>query len=85
MAHAYDPDDLDPNAKLLRKFGDAWLTDRELIEEISEENKQMEATRLFLKEEYGITLEPPSDHLLRRAILPNMIDDKGGKTGMYFY
>jgi len=76
MAHAYDPDDLNPEARLLRKFDDAWLASLELIKQISQQEKQAEEDRLYAATIDGITLDPIPDNIRRRAILPEYFDDK---------
>jgi hypothetical protein len=76
MAHAYDPDDLNPETKLLRKFDDAWLASLELIKQISQQEKQAEEDRLFAATSVGSTVDPIPDNIRRRAILPEYFDDK---------
>jgi hypothetical protein len=75
MAHAFDPDALDPDVRLLRNFDEAWLANLALIREITQQEKQAEEDRAFAANLAGVTLNAIPDNVRKRAMLYHDYDD----------
>ena len=75
MARAYDPNALDPELRLKKKFDDAWLADLELIRQLTEEEKQAEDDRALAARFAGMTIDPVSDERRKMAMLLEDFDD----------
>jgi hypothetical protein len=75
MAHAYDPDALDPDLQLLKNFDEAWLTDLPLIRELTRQEQQAEKDRAFAAEVAGETVDEVPNELRKMAMLLDDFDD----------
>lgn len=75
MAHAYDPDALDPEIRLLRKSDEAWRTDLALIRELTRQERQAEEDRAYAARLAGVTLDELPESTRNMAMLLNDYDD----------
>jgi hypothetical protein len=83
MAHAFDPDALDPDLQRLKNSDEAWCTDLPLIRVMTEIEKQEEQDRLFAARLAGVTLnEVPDDRRKMAMLLDDFDDDDDELTNM---
>jgi len=75
MAHAFDPDALDPDLRLQKNFDEAWRTDLALIREITRQERQAEEDRALAAMFAGVTLHEVSNDVRKMAMLLDDFDD----------